>query len=329
MKESIVLHAWEVITHFPSLKKLNFFPSFIGMVWLFLILLYQLTFTYITVFHQKDKFIQLISDFIHKDYFTEVLIGLACIFLLYMILVPIAEGGIVEMIHSYRKTNGEKVRRTFQGIFDGLRHFLPLFEAHNVVAIFRPLSIITFYILLLRIFGTKYLVPISYLMGGYLIFAFFLNMCFAYTKYFIIFEHKSVVPALAASTSMAVRHIGITMQLYYTMVLLYLRTILVAIFFLVIPFFLSGIVAFFTIQSVVITLITLSLLVCVILFIFIAHLNSTLEIFVEATWYEAYQLCKKEDAEDGHHEESHGHGNTHDVHGHTEHHDTHHDAHHH
>ncbi len=218
------------------------------MLWLFLILLYQLTFTYIIVFHQKDKFIQLISDFVHKDYFSEVLIGLAAIFLLYMILAPIAEGGIIEMIHSYRKTNGEKVRRTFQGIFDGLRHFLPLFEAHNVVSIFRPLSIITFYIFLLRIFGTVYLVPISYLMGGYLIFAFFLNMCFAYTKFFIIFEHKSVVPALAASTSMAVRHIGITMQLYYTMVLLYLRTIIVALFFLVIPFFLSGIVAFFTIQ---------------------------------------------------------------------------------
>ncbi len=56
MKEAIVLHAWEMITKFPSLKKLNFIPSFIGMLWLFLILLYQITFTYVSVFNKKDAF---------------------------------------------------------------------------------------------------------------------------------------------------------------------------------------------------------------------------------------------------------------------------------
>ncbi len=97
---------------------------------------------------------------------------------------------MVEMIHSYRRSGGSKLHRTFQGIFDGLRHFLPLFEAHNVIAVFRPLSIITAYILLLRLFGKAYFEPISYIMGGYLVFSFFLNMCFSYTKYFIIFENK-------------------------------------------------------------------------------------------------------------------------------------------
>jgi hypothetical protein len=49
---------------------------------------------------------------------------------------------------------------------------------------------------------------------------------------------------------MAVRHIAITMQLYYTMILLYLRTILVALFFLVLPFIISAVITFFTIMSV-------------------------------------------------------------------------------
>ena len=47
------------------------------------------------------------------------------------------------------------------------------------------------------------------------------------------------------------------------------------------------------------------------LFIVIVHLNSTLEIFVEATWYEAYQICKKEDKE---WDDEHG-GHGHDEHG--------------
>ena len=87
-------------------------------------------------------------------------------------------------------------------------------------------------------------------MGIYLLFAFFLNMCFAYAKFFIIFEGRHAIQSLSASTGMAVRHIGITMQLYYTMILLYLRTLIVAVIFLVLPFVISAIVAWFTIISV-------------------------------------------------------------------------------
>lgn len=283
--------------HFPSLKKLNFFPSFIGMLWLFLVLIYQISFTYVIVFKQKDKFFQMLSDFMHKDYFFEVLVSFWCLFILYIFMAPLAEWAIVEMIHSYRKSDGKKLHRTFQGIFDGLRHFLPLFEAHNVISVFRPLAVLTFYILLLRLFGKTYFEPITYIMGGYLIFSFFLNMCFSYAKFFIIFENKRVIESLSLSTGMAVRHIGITLQLYYTMILLYLRTIVVAIIFLVLPFFLSSILTFFTILSVQIVFLMIFGVLSFVLFIFIVHLNSTLEIFVEATWYEAYQLCKKEDKE--------------------------------
>lgn len=312
MKETIVLHAWEMITRFPSLKKLNFFPSFIGMLWLFLILIYQITFTYVTVFNKKDVFFSALADFIHKDYFLEVLIVFGVLFLLYIFIAPLAEWGIIEMIHSYRKSDGKKVHRTFQGLFDGFRHFLPLFEAHNVISVFRPLAIITFYILLLRIFGKTFFVPITYIMSGYLIFAFFLNMCFAYASFFIIFENKWAITALSASTGMAVRHINITMHLYYTMMLLYLRTILVALFFLVLPFVISSIIAFFTIIEVRIFLLSIFGIISCIFFIVIVHLNSTLEIFVEATWYEAYMICMAEDEEDGIYDDHHSdHGNSH------------------
>ncbi|MDD2694194.1 MAG: hypothetical protein PHY14_04695 [Candidatus Gracilibacteria bacterium] len=327
MKESIVLSAWELITKFHSLKKLNFLPSLIGMLWLFLILVYQAVFTYVIVFHKKDQFFEALIQFVHNDYFTEVVVTIAVVFVLYMFLAPLTEGGIVEMIHSYRKSDGKKFHRTFQGIFDGFQHFLPLFEAHNVVTIFRPLAIITFYIFLLRIFGKEYFTPISWVMLIYLIFSFFLNMCFSYTKYFIIFEGKGTIAALSASTGMAVRNIGITLQLYYTMILLYLRTIFVGIFFLVFPFIASAIIAFFTIMSLKLIFLSIFGIISLIFFIVIVHLNSTLEIFIEATWYEAYMLCKKEDEENGHgHHDSHGghdehashysHDTPHDNHGH-------------
>jgi hypothetical protein len=80
------------------------------------------------------------------------------------------------------------------------------------------------------------------------------------------------------------------------MILLYLRTILVAVIFLGIPFIVSSILALFTPFPVIQTIfLVIFSVVSLVLFIFIAHLNSTLEIFVEATWYEAYMLCKTED----------------------------------
>lgn len=328
MKESIALSAWELITRFHSLKKLNFFPSLLGILWLFCILLYQLTFTYVYIFQKKDEALEALANFAHTEYFSEVLIGLGCLFLLYMVLEPIATGGIIQMIDSYKKSNGERWHRSFQGFFDGLRHFLPIFEVHNITGIFRPLSIITFYILLLRLFGLSYAVSISITMGIYLIFAFFINMCFAYSKFFIIFEGKSALESLGASTGLAIRHIGITGQLYFTMILLYLRTIIIACIFFVIPFAVSSIIAFFTIIAVKYFFVILFLIISIVLLIFIAHLNSTLEIFIEATWYEAYMLCKKEDAEEYGHHDNHSHD---DYHRHTEvaheSHATHHDNH--
>jgi hypothetical protein len=60
------------------------------------------------------------------------------------------------------------------------------------------------------------------------------------------------------------------------------------------------------------------IIIAVVLFIFIVHLNSTLEIFVEATWYEAYMLCKAGEKSNGHaggdHHDDHR-DDAHDDHG--------------
>ncbi len=318
-----------MVTEFHSLKKLNFIPSFMGMLWLFVIVFYQLTFTYIYIFDKKDEALEAASKFIHTDYFGESIIFLGTIFVLYMLLEPIASGGMIEMMHSYRTHKWEKNRRSWQGFFDWLRHFLPIFEVHNLTAIFRPLSIITFYILLLRVFGRSFIVPISSIMGVYLLFAFCINICFSYSKFFIIFEHKKAIESLSASTGLAMRNIAITGRLYFTMILLYLRTIIVAIIFLVIPFLISGFLAFVPIIGLKFFFLVIFVIIAVVLFIFIVHLNSTLEIFVEATWYEAYMLCKAEEKGNGHSEGDHHDDHGHDIHNdHSDHNDHSHTTHH-
>lgn len=84
------------------------------------------------------------------------------------------------------------------------------------------------------------------------------------------------------------------------MILLYLRTIIIALIFLVIPFLISSFLAFLPIPGLKLFFLIVFLIISIILFIFIVHLNSTLEIFIEATWYEAYMACKEEEKSNGH-----------------------------
>lgn len=199
------------------------------------------------------------------------------------------------MIDTYRKSHGTKFHRSWQGFFDGLSHFLPIFHIQNLLGIFSPIAIVTTYIFLLRFFGMEYFTLISVIMGLYLIFAFFMNMCFSYAPFFIIFEDKKGIESLSASTGMAVRHISITARLYFTNLLLYLRTVIIGGIFLVLPFIASSILAYVS-GAFLGFLIVVFVCFSIVLFIFIVHLNSTLDIFILALWYEAYIACKEEDA---------------------------------
>ncbi len=56
------------------------------------------------------------------------------------------------------------------------------------MAIFSPLTVISFYILLVRLFGMEFFPVITVIMGAYLVFSFIMNMCFAYAPFFIVLE---------------------------------------------------------------------------------------------------------------------------------------------
>lgn len=91
MKERIVLNAWEMVVQFPSLKKLNFFPAFFGMLWLFCILIYQVSYTYFSLASKNDfSFIALIQS-LQDSYLIEGIIVVVCIFLGYLLTNPIAK----------------------------------------------------------------------------------------------------------------------------------------------------------------------------------------------------------------------------------------------
>lgn len=246
-------------------------------------------------FKKTDDVWDYIKNFSNQSGFIWIIAGIVVIFILYSLLNPIAKGGMIHMMHTYRQNNGQKFHRSWQGFFDGLSHFLPIFEVQNITGVFAPLTIITSTIFLLRISDPNYHTIIGVIMGSYFLFAFLLNMCFAYAPYFIVFEGEKARKALSRSTAMAIWNIGITSKLYFTNILLYIRILIIGAFLLLMPFIISSMLAYFTIISVKIFFLIIFLIISIILFIFIVYLNSVVEIFILALWYEAYLACKEEE----------------------------------
>jgi len=310
LREIIVGPAWELVMTTSFLKKFNFFPSLLSTIYLGCIILYQLAFAYVYIFKLKDQFFALIIEWIHTSYFPEFVTALIISILLYIFITPLAEGGLVSLI-AKRQDRGPDITdnkgRISYGISRGLLNFLPIFELSNSLAIFKLLSIITFYLFLLRIFGKEYFIVITILMTLYLGFAFVVNILFSYARFFIIFEHKKALEALSLSVGMALSNLSITFHLYFTLLVVYIRTFVTATIFIVFPFIISALLTYVTISWLQIFSITvLSLLFCILL-VFISHLNSVLEIFVETIWYNAYKENKKHFDGDGDKTSHHNH----------------------
>lgn len=80
-----------------------------------------------------------------------------------------------------------------------------------------------------------------------------------------------------------------TIRLYSTLILVYVRTILTVLAFILFPFALSAILTYVTIAEIKYLFVAIFTVLFLAFIVFVSHLNSVLEIFVETLWYRAYQ----------------------------------------
>jgi hypothetical protein len=73
-KKDIIIPAWEVIKCDFKVKRFYFLSGLLSIISLTTILLYQSIYTYIVIFHKKEKALELILQFFHSDYFIEFII---------------------------------------------------------------------------------------------------------------------------------------------------------------------------------------------------------------------------------------------------------------
>lgn len=292
MEKNIIIPSWELVNNSSIIKKFNFLPSLISTLYLSAIVLYQVAYSYIIIFQKKDEFFSLVIDFTHTSYFLEVILWAILWLLLYILISPIAEAWVICLIDVFSKKEEEKQKASYW-FSQWILNFLPLFEFHNFMWLFKLLSIVTFYFLLLRIFGSWYAMIITIIMLIYMLFAIFINMLFAYTKFYIIFEKKWVFEAISLSTKMTLHNIDLTTKLYYTLFLVYARVIISVILFIIFALIFSFIFTYITSKILLSIWIWVALVLFIIFILFISHFNSALEIFVDALWYNTYIENKK------------------------------------
>ena len=112
---------------------------------------------------------------------------------------------------------------------------------------------------------------------------------FEYARYYIIVNNSGVFESLGQSITMTLENIGVTLRIFVSLILVYLREIILLIGIFALPFIMSWFIAlglapiFLQGVFVVIGLVYFAFLIIV------SAMNSVIELFVESLWYSVFR----------------------------------------
>ena len=290
IKKEIILKAWNIINEDSKIKKVYFGPGIISILFLTILLVYQVIYTYVELFNKKEEALVVILNFFHSSYFLETLIGFGIFVLLYIFINPLFEGSLIQYIH---KKNISWEASFSQSFGNGIYRFLPLFEYNNIFNQFKFISVINIYLFCLRFIGVDY---ISYLNAAFLFLlgiSTVINILFSYARFEIVLNDKKALESISESVRIAILNLPTTIRLYFFLFFVNIRVIINFIVFLLFPILIALSVTY--ISSQVFLIITLVLVGCTFVFLIVVlgYLWGVMDIFKTAIWYFAYMEWKK------------------------------------
>lgn len=289
-QQNIILPSLEFISNDTKVKKFYFLPGLLSIIFLSVLLVYQTVYTYTVILWKKEQALEVILSFFHTAYVTEVLIISAIFIVMYVLVVPIFEGGLIRYIDVQK--SGETPSSS-DAFWFGIFRFYPVFEFNNIFNMFKFISIVNGYLFWLRFLGIEYLQSLSVVFFIAFIFSIVINTLIAYAKFEIVLENKTVFPAIAISSQIALLNLKTTLKLYLMMFVLNIRVIINFFLFLIFPVIFVTLIGYITSQ-IFITIAGIILLVIFIGFvIFLGYMSAVLEILTTSIWYNAYKEGRK------------------------------------
>ncbi len=285
-KNDIIIPAWKLIKNDSKIKKFYFLPWILSIIFLSALLVYQTIYTHTKITHTEDKTIQQILNFIHSAYITEFIIFTIIFIILYISILPIFEWALVRYI---AKKDTNKIADIWESLSVWLYKFLPIFEYNNIFSEFKFLSILNWYLFILRFFDFKYINIISYIFIWIFIFSIIINILFSYSKFIIILENKKIFESIWKSTKISLLNIKNTFKIYFIMFILNIRVILNFIVFLIFPFIIISVIWFITSQILQTLAIIILTSIFILFILFLWYLTWVLESLKMSIWYFAYK----------------------------------------
>ena len=287
-KENILLPSLETIKTDSKIKKFYFFPGVISVIFLWVLLLYQMAYTYVVLLGKKEEAFEIILSFFHSDYLSYTLVACIIFIIFYIILIPIFEWALIQYIDRRQKWEASRSDSIGVGVF----RFYPLFEFNNIFNMFKFISIVNGYLFSLRFLGLEYVKGLSIFFVIAFLFSIIVNIIIAYAKYEIVLQKKWVFESIGVSSQISLLNIKTTIKLYFLMFIMNIKVMLNFITFLVFPVF--AVFVTWLLSSSIFTTIALFLLGIIFIFLLfvLGYMAAVLDIFTTSIWYHAYREWK-------------------------------------
>ena len=288
-RKNILLPSLDIIRHDHRIKRFYFFPWLLSVVFLSILLLYQVAYTSVVLLERKEAALEIILQLFHNEYLSQMLIVAIIFIVFYLILIPIFEWALIQYINN---KNIEWSASRSDSMWVGIFRFYALFEFNNIFNMFKFISIVNGYLFSLRFLWVEYIRSLSIFFFIAFIFSIIINIVVAYARYEIVLNKKWVFEAIWISSQISLINIKTTLKLYVFMFIMNIKVMLNFIIFLIFPLIAIFITGFLT--SSIFTTIALFLLAAVFVFLLLIlwYMTAVLDIFTTAIWYHAYKEGK-------------------------------------
>lgn len=293
MKEKIILPSRNMVKEDATAKKFYVIPWILSIIFLTWILVYQSIYTYVKIiWHNSDKVLEVILWFLETKIWKETLILILIFLVIYFLLVPIFEAWLIKYIDVKYKNPENKLSKS-EAFWQWLTKFLQIFEYNNIFSEFKILSILNWYLFVLRFTWVQYVKIITYIFLFLFVFWLIINILFVYSKYFLVIENKTVFESISASTRLTILNPKNTIQLFFLMFILNFRVIINFLIFLIFPVLIVLTITYISIKILLFLALFLLVIIFVFLIFFMWYITAVLDIFKVALWYHAYIYSKK------------------------------------
>ena len=289
-----LVEAWQITMNWQKIRWFNFWWSLIDTIILSITLIYQLGHVSLDIMEKKSEFFLWLRD-VTVDLIGEhritlissvVFVGMTY-FLVNFLIKNIFNAGLIYLIKAYNNKS-ERDYSNGRALAFGWWKSVKLAEYHSLLFWSKPV-----YIFYIFFWGYQFLEAnwslIATIAVIFMIALIVTRFIFEYARYYIITENKGVFESLGLSLTMTLENISITWRIFLSLILVYIRELILLVGIFTLPFVMSWLVALGLWPVFLQGVILIIGLVYLIFLIIVSAMNSTIELFVESLWYAVFR----------------------------------------